>query len=107
MVKNGNIVKVNDLYSFSLNVRHTQIVFLLTENIIPFKTKSWDFPGGSDGKEIASSTRDPGSIPGLGRSSGEGKDYPLWYSCLEKSMDMGAWRGYGPWGLKELDFHFP
>ena len=33
-----------------------------------------------------------GSIPGSGRSSGEGNDYPLKYSCLENSMDRGAWR---------------
>ena len=34
---------------------------------------------------------DTGSIPGLGRSPGEGNDYPLQYSCLENSMDRGAW----------------
>ena len=39
------------------------------------------FSGGSDGKECACSTGDPGSIPGLGRSPGEGNDYPLQYSC--------------------------
>ena len=33
----------------------------------------------------------PGSIPGLGRSPGEGNGYPLQYSCLENSMDRGAW----------------
>ena len=35
---------------------------------------------------------DPGSIPGSGRSPGEGNGYPLQYSCLEKAMDRGAWR---------------
>ena len=35
--------------------------------------------------------RDPGSIPGLGRSPGGGDDNPLQYSCLENSMDKGAW----------------
>ena len=34
----------------------------------------------------------PGLIPGLGRSSGEGNGNPLWYSCLENSMDRGAWQ---------------
>ena len=34
---------------------------------------------------------DPGSTPGLGRSSGEGKGNPLQYSCLENPMDGGAW----------------
>ena len=49
-------------------------------------------PGGSDGKESACPTGDPGSISGLGRSFGEGNGYPLQYSCLENPMDPGAWR---------------
>ena len=47
------------------------------------------FPGGSDGKESACNTV---LIPGLGRSPGEGYGCPLQYSCLENSMDRGAWR---------------
>jgi len=49
------------------------------------------FPGGSDGKASACSVGDLGSIPGLGRSPGEGNGNPLQYSCLENSMDWGAW----------------
>jgi len=45
------------------------------------------FPCGSAGKESTCNTGDLGSIPGLGRSPGEGKGYPLQYSGLEKSMD--------------------
>ena len=45
------------------------------------------FPGGSSGKESACNVGDLGSIPGLGRSPGEGKSYPLQYSDLENSMD--------------------
>ena len=45
------------------------------------------FPGGSAGKESACNAGDLGSIPGLGRSPGEGKGYPLQYSGLENSMD--------------------
>ena len=45
------------------------------------------FPCGSAGKESACNARDLGSIPGLGRSPGEGKGYPLHYSGLENSMD--------------------
>ena len=45
------------------------------------------FPGGSAGEESACNTGDLGSIPGLGRSPGERKDYPLQYSGLENSMD--------------------
>jgi len=50
------------------------------------------FPGGSDSKESACSVGDPDSVPGLGRSSGEGNGNPLQYSCLEKSVDKGAWQ---------------
>ena len=46
-----------------------------------------DFPGGSDSKESAYNAGDMGSIPGLGRSPGEGNGYPLQYSGLENSMD--------------------
>ena len=45
------------------------------------------FPCGSAGKESACDVGDLGSIPGLGRSPGEGKGYPLQYSDLENSMD--------------------
>ena len=49
------------------------------------------FPGGSDGKASAYNAGDQGSIPGLGRSSGEGNGNPLQCSCLENPMDGGAW----------------
>ena len=49
------------------------------------------FPGGSDGKASACDAGDLGSIPGLGRSPGEGNGNPLQYSCLENPMDGGAW----------------
>ena len=49
------------------------------------------FPGGSNGEESACNAGDPGSIPGSGRSPGEGKGTPLQYSCLKKSMDRGGW----------------
>ena len=51
-----------------------------------------DFPGGSDGKASAYNAGDPGSIPGSGRSPGEGNGTPLQYSCLENPMDGGAWQ---------------
>ena len=51
----------------------------------------WDFPGSSDGKESACNAGDPGAIPGSGRSPREGNDNLLQYSCLENSMDRGAW----------------
>ena len=49
------------------------------------------FPGGSDGKESTCNAGDLGLIPGSGRS-GDGYGYPLSYSCLENSMDRGAWK---------------
>ena len=60
------------------------------------------FPGGSDSKVSVYNAEDPGSIPGLGRSPGEGNGNPLQYYCLENPMDRGAW-----WatvhGVTELD----
>ena len=49
------------------------------------------FPGGSEVKASASNVGDLGSIPGSGRSPGEGNGNPLQYSCLENPMDGGAW----------------
>ena len=46
---------------------------------------------GSDGKEFACSAEDLSSIPGVGRSPGEGNSYLYQYSCLENPMDRGAW----------------
>ena len=61
------------------------------------------FPGGSVSKESACNAEDLGSIPGSRRSPGEGNGNPLQYSCLENSMDRGAWQAtYSPWGRKEL-----
>ena len=48
------------------------------------------FPGGSEVKASASNAGDPGSIPGSGRSPGEGNGNPFLYSCLEKPMDREA-----------------
>ena len=48
------------------------------------------FPRGPDGKESACNARDPGSVPGSGRSPGEENGNPLQYSCLENSMDRGV-----------------
>ena len=58
---------------------------------------SMGFPYGSAGKESACNEEDLGSIPGLGRSPGGGKGYPLQYSCMENSTDY-----YSPWGLQKV-----
>ena len=63
-------------------------------------------------KEFACNAGDPGLIPGLGRSSGDGNGYPLQYSCLEKFMDRGSWwatvhRIAKSWTqLRDEHFHF-
>ena len=64
----------------------------LVEYFFFFTAVLWGlgFPGGSDSKEYAYNTGDLGSIPGLGRSPGEGHGYPLQYCCLENSMDRGT-----------------
>ena len=53
------------------------------------------FPGGSAGTESACNVGDLGSIPGLGRSPGEGNGNPLQYTCLEIPMNRGDWQGTG------------
>ena len=50
-----------------------------------------DFPGGSEVKASVCNVGELGSIPGSGRSPGEGNGNPLQYSCLENPMDRGAW----------------
>ena len=61
-----------------------------------------ELPGGSDSKESACNAGDSGLIPGSSRSPGEGNGYPLQYSCLENSMDRGAW-----WAILTLSLLTP
>ena len=62
------------------------------KKIFPESSTKAGFPGGSEGKESAYNVGDVGSIPGLGRYPGEGNGNPFQYSCLENSMDRGAWQ---------------
>ena len=53
-------------------------------------------------KNLPADAGDGGSIPGWGRSPGEGNGYPLQYSCLENPIDRGTWQAtYSPWGHRE------
>ena len=68
------------------------------------------FRGGSVGKQSACSAGDPGLIPGLGRSPGERKGYPLQYACGECHGQRSV-AGYSPWDCRvgrdcEINFHF-
>ena len=71
---------------FILRLEHSLDLLIRT-----FPLSELDFPGGSDGKASVYTVGDLGSIPGLGRSAGEGNGNPLQYYCLENSMDRGAW----------------
>ena len=70
---------------------------------------SLDYPGGAEVKVSACNVGDLGSIPGSGRSPGEGNNNPLQYSCLENSMDRGVqWSsplGHKEWDTTELITH--
>ena len=67
-------------------------IFLISSYLFIFTEHLEDFLGGSDGKEPACNAGDPSSVPGLGRSPGEGNGNSLQYSCLDNSMDKGAWQ---------------
>ena len=82
----NNSMTVSQTIHPHYEIRSSPLTFLYVHFIF------LSFPGGSDGKESACSAGDLGSIPGLGRSPGEGHGNPLQYSCLENSMDRGAWR---------------
>ena len=62
----------------------------------------YGLPCSSAGKESSFNAGNPGLIPGLGRSPGEGNGNPLQYSCLENPMDRGFWWA-SLWGRKESD----
>ena len=66
----------------------------------------WGFPGGTGVKNLPANTGntgDAGLILGMGRFPRVGNGNPCQYSCLENSMDRGAWHAYSPWGCKESD----
>ena len=73
----------------SLIIIVSVLTFLIT--ILKYNNQGY-FSGGSDGKESSCNVGDLSSIPGLGRPRGEGNGNRLQYSCLENSMDRGAWQ---------------
>ena len=84
--------KLNAVYH-NMHISIIQILQMLTFfHVCLIIYLSLGFPRGSDSKESACNAGDWNSIPGLGRSAGEGNGYPFQYSCLENSMDKGAWQ---------------
>ena len=75
-----------------INLSEAQLLQLVNSLvIIRLLQRLMVFPGGSEVKASACNAGDLGSIPGSGRSPGEGNGNPLQYSCLENPMDRGAW----------------
>ena len=72
-------------FSFSYNYFHSIFSSQFAEHLLQH------FPGGSEVKVSAWKAGDQGSIPGSGRSPGEGNGNPLQCSCLENPMEGGAW----------------
>ena len=70
---------------------HFETIVLLAFHLEQLTYYFLDFPGGSEGKVPVYNAGDQGSIPGSGRSPGEGNGNPLQYYCLENPMDRGAW----------------
>ena len=80
------------LKSFTLTVFPSISPFLFVSIYFMYlRVLTLGLSGVTDGKESAGNVGDPGSIPRKGRSLGEGNCNPLQYSCLENSMDRGAW----------------
>ena len=83
-----SLSSLSSIYLFvCLSFYPLPIYFSLSLCVYCYSISSSDFPGGSDGKASAYNAGDPGSIPGLGRSSGEGNGNPLQYSWLDNPMD--------------------
>ena len=87
-------------------------LYVCTHSVIHIHTYIYSYICGSDGKESACNAGDPRSIPGSGRSPGEGNGNPFHYPCPENPMDRGPWQAtvYGvtksQTQLKRLHFHF-
>ena len=115
----NSLLSMNYKLSLKLVVHLFLFVFFICVNLFSQISTDYFFclslfvnPGSED-KASACNAGDPGSIPGLGRSPGEGNGNPLQYPCLENPMERGAWRAtvHGvakSWTrLSDFTFHFP
>ena len=92
---------------FSCQMFCITLFFSLSFGLIEKGKRNEGFPGSSDGKESSCNLGEcVRSLSGKDRSFGERNGNPLQYSCLENSMDRGAWglEGYCSWGCKESDW---
>ena len=80
-----------DLWASVYGVAQSQTQLKWLSSSSSSRAFSLGSPGGSDGKESGCNAGDPDSIPGSGRSHGEGNGNPPQYSCLENPLDRGAW----------------
>ena len=86
----SNVIKCKSI-CYALNSKAESLMTLFFFKIrCKYKNQSKGFPDGSNGQESASKVGDLASIPGSGRSFGEGDGNPLQYYCLEDSMDRGT-----------------
>ena len=90
---NTNHWTIREVFHLRVSIPLLQVPMLLFFPLkgLPVNQLYQAFPGGPIGKESACNAEDPGLIPGLGRSPGEGNDNPLQYPCLENSVDRGTW----------------
>ena len=98
LVVQGTLKSLLQHHSLKASILQCSAFFMVQLSHLYMTTRKTtrSFPCGSAGKESTHNVGDVGSIPGLGRSSGEGKGYPLQYSGMENSMDC-------TWGRKESD----
>ena len=89
--KSGRSCLFPDLRGNSLSFSPLRMIFAAGLWNLVFIMLIWGFPDGSEGKASACNAGDLGSIPGSGRSPGEGNGNLLQYPCLENLMDRGAW----------------
>ena len=89
-----NTKHVYEIFTGLMEVNRNEIrQFFRFLSVLSTEHGTWvGFPGGSEVEASACNAGDLGSIPGSGRSSGDGNGHPLQYSCLENPMDRGAWQ---------------
>ena len=88
---NTSKCKWEQTHAYNCKDRST-LKYILVNNFLHYLSSISGFPSSSVGKESTCNAGDQHSIPGSGRSSGEGDGNPVQYSCLENPMDRGAWQ---------------